>query len=586
MGRKRRQFSNQFKFTVALEAVKGLKTVNQIAGDGVGKGLLSEVSGGSGVGAFSDSFPYDTYSYDRSGNILSRTGTDPDLVTYGYGNRAASGQIPAMSGGPHAVTYVDVGGTANDWRYDYDAQGNLDDKYEGSVHTHDYTFDVENRLASVRTNNQTTTFAYDADGQRILTSRPNGTVVYTPFLDYEREVTDGGAVTERTTYTIAGQMVAVRVKVSGGSNTLYYTYTDHLGSVVAMSDTAGGVINGSLARYDPFGNYRTWPGSNVNPLISDRGFTGHVHDNTGDYPTENVGLIYMNARYYLPEVGRFISADTIVPEAEEPQSYNRYAYAQNDPVNFTDPTGHCTNNYEAGSADMDTCVAGWNAVVNYLSSVTYGAGGNGQFPNKETTEWLMNADIATVEGLMRAYGIDYGYTWAPPQGYQASSWSGRRDLKSPEARAEVCDYWQSCYEPVVTGEEMKPDAIIIPGASGSIAGIWYGIAGVELVGNFRSEEASLYGYSGQGAGVAIGTDVGPYFGIVWNLEDNSNYAGEAYVLSVDFTPYIGGQAQFSWETGTVPFTGETWGISIGPSTGASAGVSLARANYQCLWNCD
>ncbi len=153
-------------------------------------------------------------------------------------------------------------------------------------------------------------------------------------------MTDGGVVTERTTYSIAGQMVGVRVKVSGGSNTLYYTYTDHLGSVVAMSDTAGGVVSGSLARYDPFGNYRTWPGSNVNPLISDRGFTGHVHDNTGDYPTQNVGLIYMNARYYLPEVGRFVSADTIVPEAKEPQSYNRYAYVHNSPLNFTDPTGH------------------------------------------------------------------------------------------------------------------------------------------------------------------------------------------------------------------------------------------------------
>jgi len=137
---------------------------------------------------------------------------------------------------------TDLGTPTETQTFDYDAQGNLDDKYVGATLVYDYTFDVENRLASVRTNNQTTTFAYDADGQRILTSRPNDTLVYTPFPDYEREVTDGGAVTERTTYSIAGQMVGVRVKVSGGSNTLYYTYTDHLGSVVAMSDTAGGVI--------------------------------------------------------------------------------------------------------------------------------------------------------------------------------------------------------------------------------------------------------------------------------------------------------------------------------------------------------
>ena len=179
-----------------------------------------------------------------------------------------------------------------DWSYDYDARGNLDGRYEGSTPTHDYTFDVEGRLASVRTSNQTTTFFYDADGQRVMTSRPDGVVVYTPFPDYEREIAVGGAVTERTTYSIAGQMVAVR-----SAGTLYYTYGDHLGSVVAMSWLGGTYRDGSLARYDPFGNYRTWPGSNVNPLISDRGFTGHVHDNTGPYPTQNVGLIYMNARY-------------------------------------------------------------------------------------------------------------------------------------------------------------------------------------------------------------------------------------------------------------------------------------------------
>jgi len=168
-----------------------------------------------------------------------------------------------------------------------------------------------------------------------MTRRPDGTLIYTPFPNYEKEITDGGAVTERTTYTIAGQMVAVR-----SAGVLYYTYTDHLGNVVLLSKTNGSIVSGSNARYDPFGNYRTWPGSNVNPTISDRGFTGHVHDNTGAYPTQNVGLIYMNARYYLPEVGRFISPDSIVPEAENPQSYNRYSYALNSPLNYTDPTGH------------------------------------------------------------------------------------------------------------------------------------------------------------------------------------------------------------------------------------------------------
>jgi len=53
-----------------------------------------------------------------------------------------------------------------------------------------------------------------------------------------------------------------------------------------------------------------------------------------------LGLLYYNARYYVPGLGRFASADTIVPNPTNPQSYNRYSYGYNNPLNFTDPTGH------------------------------------------------------------------------------------------------------------------------------------------------------------------------------------------------------------------------------------------------------
>ena len=298
-----------------------------------------------------------------------------------------------------------------DWSYDYDARGNLDGRYEGSTPTHDYTFDVEGRLASVRTNNQTTTFFYDADGQRVMTSRPDGVVVYTPFPDYEREIAVGGAVTERTTYSIAGQMVAVR-----SAGTLYYTYGDHLGSVVAMSNTAGGLISGSLARYDPFGNYRTWPGSNVNPLILDRGFTGHVHDNTGPYPTQNVGLIYMNARYYLPEVGRFVSADTIVPEPGNPQSYNRYSYSFNNPINYTDPSGYdpldsaweeafCNEHF----GGMSGCVITDDDRRDRLFSVIFcGSGANCTWTAKDWAFYSLNKGKLWAGTLPWTHDVDQG----------------------------------------------------------------------------------------------------------------------------------------------------------------------------------
>ena len=86
----------------------------------------------------------------------------------------------------------------------------------------------------------------------MLTTRHDDTVIYTPFPAYEREVASSEAVTTRTTYRLARQIVAVR-----SAGTLYYTYTDHLGNVIALSDQRGNLVNGNDARYDPFGTFTT-----------------------------------------------------------------------------------------------------------------------------------------------------------------------------------------------------------------------------------------------------------------------------------------------------------------------------------------
>jgi RHS repeat-associated protein len=61
-------------------------------------------------------------------------------------------------------------------------------------------------------------------------------------------------------------------------------------------------------------------------------FTGQRLDSTG--------LYYYGARYYDPGIGKFISADTIVPDPANPQSLNRYACCLNNPLKYIDPTGH------------------------------------------------------------------------------------------------------------------------------------------------------------------------------------------------------------------------------------------------------
>jgi RHS repeat-associated protein len=80
--------------------------------------------------------------------------------------------------------------------------------------------------------------------------------------------------------------------------------------------------------YFPFGGTRTSSGT----LNTDERFTGQRLDQSG--------LYYYNARYYDATIGRFISADTMVPGFSNPQSLNRYSYCWNNPLKYVDPTGH------------------------------------------------------------------------------------------------------------------------------------------------------------------------------------------------------------------------------------------------------
>jgi len=95
-------------------------------------------------------------------------------------------------------------------------------------------------------------------------------------------------------------------------------------------NSSGGTVTGSTTRYLPYGGYR---GTAPTQSITDRDFTGQKEN-------MELGLLYYQARFYVPGIGRFASADTIVPNPASPQSYNRYSYVLNSPVNFTDPTGH------------------------------------------------------------------------------------------------------------------------------------------------------------------------------------------------------------------------------------------------------
>ena len=107
-----------------------------------------------------------------------------------------------------------------------------------------------------------------------------------------------------------------------------FLLADHLGSTSTVLDFNGNVV--STQKYYPYGHTRA-DVSTANPP-TDKLFTGHQREQDDMY--------YMQARFYDPVAGRFLQPDSIVPDPANPQSLNRYSYVYNNPLTYTDPSGH------------------------------------------------------------------------------------------------------------------------------------------------------------------------------------------------------------------------------------------------------
>lgn len=114
------------------------------------------------------------------------------------------------------------------------------------------------------------------------------------------------------------------------TGTVTYVYTDPQGTPLAEADANGNIT--ATFNYTPYGTYASTGTSNPGPDPNGPGYTGHVND-----PETN--LIYMQARYYDPATGHFLSVDPISPAEGDAFNFNRYAYASNNPTRYIDPEG-------------------------------------------------------------------------------------------------------------------------------------------------------------------------------------------------------------------------------------------------------
>lgn len=197
----------------------------------------------------------------------------------------------------------------------------------------DYSYDGNDRLKSeelVVTGNKAFDISYLYNGNmkrvRSIVDKNDGSGPKTIYNVYDLSgrlvhVEDDGEVTD---YLHGMGQTLARIK----DGEFTYLHPDHLGSPQLGTNEAGGVV--FTENYTPFGEELNGYAANDNQS----GFTGHIKD-------KSTGLNYMQARYYDPNIGRFLSVDPMdfVGSGNDPRYFNRYSYTANDPINLIDPTG-------------------------------------------------------------------------------------------------------------------------------------------------------------------------------------------------------------------------------------------------------
>ena len=252
-----------------------------------------------------------TYTYNAVGNIMSKVVGSTNL-TYTY-----------HSTKKHAVSNINKNGT--NYAFGYDNCGNMTSGYDftdpSQVGTRSLYYNAENmpyRIVHVKGGTtKDTRFYYDGEGRRVKKYIVGVGITY--YIGGHIEKINGSLVK----YIFAGDMRIARI--NGSEKRIFHK--DHLGSSTAITDMNGNEVE--ISNYMPFGSLRSHSGS----YVSDYKFTDQELD-------DSTGLYNYGARLYDPVIGRFITADSIVQNFSDPQTLNRYSYCRNNPLIYTDPSGH------------------------------------------------------------------------------------------------------------------------------------------------------------------------------------------------------------------------------------------------------
>jgi len=257
------------------------------------------------------------YGYDDTYQLTGVAGSQ--IHSYGYDAAGNRRNADGLSYTPNIINqYAFVGTQA----YDYDKNGNLT---SDGIFT--YSYDLDNRMIGATAAGTTATYTYDGVGKRI--SRTVNGVTTNFVISLDRVIEERDANWDVTAEYVYGPGLDEVLSMKCGGAT-YYFLADGLGSVAAVTDEGGAVVESY--EYGPFGNVLIFDGDSL-PLS--RSAIENPYLFTGRRLDQETGLYYYRARHYDPRIGRFLQRDSLGFW----DGANLYSYVGNNPVNRIDSLG-------------------------------------------------------------------------------------------------------------------------------------------------------------------------------------------------------------------------------------------------------
>ncbi len=323
-------------------------------------GLLSQIVTQKGNDKLQNLY----YEFDALNNLTKRTNYLADggrgleeKFTYDNLNRLKTASITGKAYGQLVMDYDDLGNITSKsdvgtYKYDGSKPHAVSEMTQNGtaipIIAQDITYSGFEKVRTVTEGDASIHFTYGVDHERKITTTTVAGVHFTKrFIGglYEEEENHSGDKRKLHYIQAGGEAIAIYTEDEGQSTqTTHYLLKDHLGSLAAIADANGNVIE--RYSYDAWGKRRdadTWDDLDGATDVSYvRGFTGHEH-------LELFALVNMNGRMYDPVLGRFLSADPYTQAPDFTQGLNRYSYVFNNPLSFTDPSGYITIGQVAGT---------------------------------------------------------------------------------------------------------------------------------------------------------------------------------------------------------------------------------------------